>query len=369
MLRKLFTTIFVAMMSLSAVAQEGTFTLSGTVEGMGPMVMYYLTEPDGSVIAQETKSVVGDMLELSFEMDSVGVLSVYGSRGFLFFVPVIPGEAVTVSGTAGNCAFDGSPFYRQFSEVIAAVNPLEDAYWKYDFKTDCQDEVAGKTAEEIFDLYQAKTHSKYQPVRDFVLSYVERHPDSDASVFALRFLDDKADLDRAISYLRKDVLEGRMKPFIEKKYADLLLNGCSFMNATAPDFTLQDAQGKALPLSSLRGKWVLVDFWSTTCGASISQFWTLSQLYDKYKDQVEILGVDCETDETEWRTAMNSKCRYLPWKNVNGCFDFDDPENPACIYETAPTPTYFLVNPSGRVVKKSVANADVFKTIFGLLFD
>lgn len=369
MLKKLFLSMFVGMMTLGVMAQEATFTLSGRIEGVGSKVMYYLIEPDGGVIAQETASVVGDRLELSFEVDSVGLLSVIGSRGYLFFVPVIPGEAVTVSGTPENFTFDGSPFYRQFSEVVAAVNPLQEACWKYDFKADCQDEIAGKTAEEIFDLYQAKTQAQYQPVRDFVLSYVERHPDSDASVFALRFLDDKASVDRAVGCLSKAVLEGRMKPFIEEKYEDILLNGCSFMNATAPDFTLQDAQGKPLPLSSLRGKWVLVDFWSTTCGASISQFMTLTQLYDQYKDHIEILGVDCETDETTWRTEMNSKFRFLPWKNVNGCYDFDDPENPARIYETTATPTYFLVNPSGKVVKKSVANAEEFKTIFGILFD
>lgn len=367
-MKKAILVLFVSMMALGAMAQEGKFTLSGTIEGMGPMVMYYLTEPDGSVIVQDAKSVVDDRVELSFEVDSVCILSLYSNR-YLFFVPVIPGETVTVSGTAGNCTFDGSPFYREFSEVVAAVQPLQEAYWKYDFKADCQDEVAGKTAEEIFDLYQAKTQSKYQPVRDFVLSYVESHPNSDASVFAVRFLDDKAVVDRAFGYLSKEVLEGRMKHFIEEKYTDLLQNGSSFMNSTAPDFTLQDVLGKPLPLSSLRGKWVLVDFWSTTCGASISQFMTLTQLYDQYKGHVEILGVDCETDETKWRTEMNSKFRYLPWKNVNGCYDFDDPENPARIYETTATPTYFLVTPSGRVVKRNVANTEEFKTIFGILFD
>lgn len=369
MMKRLLLTMLVGMLALGTVAQEGKFTLGGTVEGMGPMIMYFLTDPYGGVIAQETKAVFNDKLDLSFDMDSVGVLAVYGSRGFLFFVPVIPGEAVTVSGKAGDCTIDGSPFYQQFNEMMSAVNPLQEFYWKYDFKSDCRDEIAGKSSEEVFDLYQAKTKSRYQPVRDFVLSYVERHPDSDASVFALRFLDDKASVDRAVGCLSKAVREGRMKPFIEEKYEDMLLKGCSFMNATAPDFTLQDAQGKALPLSSMRGKWVLVDFWSTTCGASISQFMTLTQLYDQYKDHVEILGVDCETDETKWRTEMNSKFRFLPWKNVNGCYDFDDPENPARVYETSATPTYFLVNPSGKVVKKSVANAEEFKTIFGILFD
>ena len=282
---------------------------------------------------------------------------------------MIPGEAVTVSGKAGDCTIDGSPFYQQFNEMMSAVNPLQEFYWKYDFKTDCRDEIAGKSSEEVYDLYQAKTKSRYQPVRDFVFSYVKKHPDSDVSVFAIRFLDDKDDVDRAVACLSKDVLEGLMKPFIEETYEQLHRDGCSFMNETAPDFTLHDINGNPLALSSLRGKWVLVDFWSTTCAHSQSQFPTLVQLYDKYKDQVEILGVDCETDEAEWRNAMKSKFFHLTWKNVNGCYELDDPENPACIYETTATPTYFLVNPSGRVVKKSLLNAEELRPIFEMLFD
>ena len=369
MMKRLLLTMFVGMLALGTVAQEGKFTLGGTVEGMGPMLMYFLTDPYGGVIAQETKAVFNDKLDLSFDMDSVGVLAVYGSRGFLFFVPVIPGEAVTVSGKAGDCTIDGSPFYQQFNEMMSAVNPLQEFYWKYDFKTDCRDEIAGKSSEEVYDLYQAKTKSRYQPVRDFVFSYVKKHPDSDVSVFAIRFLDDKDDVDRAVACLSKDVLEGLMKPFIEETYEQLHRDGCSFMNETAPDFTLHDINGNPLALSSLRGKWVLVDFWSTTCAHSQSQFPTLVQLYDKYKDQVEILGVDCETDEAEWRNAMKSKFFHLTWKNVNGCYELDDPENPACIYETTATPTYFLVNPSGRVVKKSLLNAEELRPIFEMLFD
>ena len=34
----------------------------------------------------------------------------------------------------------------------------------------------------------------------------------------------------------------------------------------APDFTLKDLQGNDLSLSSLRGKYVVLDFWGSWCG-------------------------------------------------------------------------------------------------------
>jgi thiol-disulfide isomerase/thioredoxin len=60
----------------------------------------------------------------------------------------------------------------------------------------------------------------------------------------------------------------------------------------APDFTLQDLQGKPVKLSDFRGKAVLLNFWATFCGPCKVEMPWLVELQKQYGPQgLEIVGV------------------------------------------------------------------------------
>lgn len=54
--------------------------------------------------------------------------------------------------------------------------------------------------------------------------------------------------------------------------------------AGAPDFSLPALDGTTVRLSDLRGKVVLIDFWSTTCDPCLAEMPHLVDLYKKHKD-------------------------------------------------------------------------------------
>ena len=72
----------------------------------------------------------------------------------------------------------------------------------------------------------------------------------------------------------------------------------------APDFTLKDIDGKSLSLSSLRGKYVIIDFWGTWCIWCVRGMPKMKEYYNKYSDKMEILGVDCNDPEKKWKDAV-----------------------------------------------------------------
>ena len=82
----------------------------------------------------------------------------------------------------------------------------------------------------------------------------------------------------------------------------------------APDFTLNDINGKPLALSSLRGKYVILDFWGSWCVWCIRGIPNMKEYYNKYKGKFEILGIDCNDSEQEWKDAV--KKHELPWLHV-----------------------------------------------------
>ena len=131
----------------------------------------------------------------------------------------------------------------------------------------------------------------------------------------------------------------------------------------APDFTLNDINGKPLALSSLRGKYVIIDFWGTWCIWCVRGMPMMKEYYKKYSDKMEILGVDCNDPEKKWKAGV--KELDLPWKHVY------NPKGSSAIlekYEIQGFPTKILVDPEGKIVKTVVGEDPNFYKFLDELF-
>lgn len=70
------------------------------------------------------------------------------------------------------------------------------------------------------------------------------------------------------------------------------------INAPAPDFTLTDLHGNKVSLSNYRGKVVILNFWSTTCGPCLAEIPSLINLQREFKGQgVVVLGIALDSSE------------------------------------------------------------------------
>lgn len=67
----------------------------------------------------------------------------------------------------------------------------------------------------------------------------------------------------------------------------------------APNFTLSRLGGGTIELASYRGqKPIVLDFFATWCPNCRRDMPHLNSLYEKYKDQVEIIGIDLQEQES-----------------------------------------------------------------------
>ena len=197
---------------------------------------------------------------------------------------------------------------------------------------------------------------KYRTIVDYVLS----HPDSDGSVFLMRQLNGAINNKKCLSALTERAKTGLMKPLYDY-YAAGIEEVDSFMTKMgksivigeeAKDFTLEDINGQQITLSSLRGKYVLLDFWGSWCGGCIQAFPHIKAFYASHRDKVEVLGV----------AIHDKKDKYeLPWLHV---FDADDKNGVGASYGVLGVPTYILINPEGKIVQWMMDDPDTFDLYF-----
>ena len=130
----------------------------------------------------------------------------------------------------------------------------------------------------------------------------------------------------------------------------------------APDFTLNDINGKPLTLSSLRGKYVVLDFWGSWCIWCIKGMPKMKEYYAKYAGKLEILGIDCNDSEEKWKAAVAE--HQLPWLHVYNTDESGLLEK----YGIEGFPTKVVIDPEGHVANVVVGEDPAFYTYLDKLF-
>lgn len=154
--------------------------------------------------------------------------------------------------------------------------------------------------------------SMEQGFNEFVAAQLEKarkiireNPDKIATITAAELLDPDQDFP---SY--ESLANSLKKNYPESGFAQSFINRVEQMKATAvgalaPEINLPTPDGKNIPLSSLRGKVVLIDFWASWCGPCRAENPNVVKLYQAKKDQgFDVYSVSLDKDKNAWIKAI-----------------------------------------------------------------
>ncbi len=117
---------------------------------------------------------------------------------------------------------------------------------------------------------------------------------------------------------------------------------------TAPDISLPSPEGKTISLSSLKGNYVLLDFWAAWCRPCRGESATLVKNYNKYKSKgFTIFQVSLDQTKEAWVKAIKDD-NLGAWNHVSDLKYWSSA--PAQVYGVRSIPANFLLDPEGKVI-------------------
>ncbi len=372
-MKKLFYSLCCLLALCACQGNSGEFKFTMKVQEGETSKMFYIYHTDSADYSNvmaviDSVPVVDGKIEYVTKLDQLALGFIANgtqeNATSMYSLFLVPGEECEATCDGEELHVDGSEFYAQMHQADEAVAKQKQAVM--DFISDAQQQLenAGEGADSLHIALETKYEELFNKVQDDAKAYLKQHS-KEAGVVAQMF--NTLTYEDVLSLMDLSVKEGVMKPYFDyvQKQMDAQKERETKMleakkkvadGAEAPDFTLNDINGQPLTLSSLRGKYLVLDWWGSWCGWCIKGIPDMKEYYQKYAGKLEILGIDCNDSEEDWKKAVADN--ELPWKHVYNPQSSTLPMD----YAIEGFPTKIVLSPEGTILKTVVGEDPAFYT-------
>ena len=319
----------------SAKANEGKYSFSGILEEpvTGYLRVRYPVGSDGKrpalVNGRDAATVFLQPGKIKISsVDSFSNMQVKGSAAHLEYKKLI---------------LAGKPYDEQ-------MKPLNARYSEQRVANDNQG--MEKTEKEMEAVDAAKKEKVFA-------DYVKRNPASPVAIYALQqYVGWDINPDKAEPLFNSLAESNKNLPSARLLWEKIDIAKRTGIGRMAMDFTQNDTLGRPVTLSSLRGKYLLVDFWASWCGPCRAENPNVVKVFQKYKDRnFHIIGVSLDRpgQQEKWMKAIHDD--KLEWTHVSDLQFWNN--EVAKQYGINAIPQNLLLDPEGKIIAKNLRGEEL----------
>lgn len=342
--------------------EAGGFVIQGKFENAttGPVYLYELGEQqfiprDTAQIGNDgTFTFKGNVAEPTFYRIAVdqqnGIMLVLDSGKIK-----VNADAKDLNGTVKVEGSEESALFQQLNKLVNE-NRMKQTELEQRFNQAMQN---GQEEEA------EKIRQEYLAMQKETKKFLAQHPASVVSAFGTASLidpvNDFAFADSMAALYTQNIPNSKYTKMLNERLKPLRSTA---IGQIAPDISLPTPNGSSQSLSSLRGKYVLIDFWASWCGPCRVENPNVVKMYNKYKDKgFEIFGVSLDQSREKWLAAIEKD--KLTWPHVSDLKGWES--SAAQLYNVTAIPQTVLVDPEGKIIAKGLRGAELEAKLATLL--